>query len=110
MAIKPIDCLALSQLEENLVSKLEDQLDVKLREQFTRHGMSVDIDLDKHNERVLNALLDRYRKVGWQVSVGHKPASGDDMRGLDSQPARYVLTFSEASSESSYDRGGVYDR
>lgn len=69
MAIKPEDCLKITEAEKNTVAAFEKEIDSILRDKFISYSSTVQIPIVINiNQRVLTELLTIYRNAGWSVT------------------------------------------
>ena len=72
MAVTPVSLLTLSSAEQDLVTRMEAEIDAELRSKYVANKpvyvrAGVLRDLFSANERVLEAVIDLYTSAGWAV-------------------------------------------
>ncbi len=85
MAISPEDAMKLTGKDYKLISGLEKDIDFFLAQRFDGVGQ-VDFpfanDLLKLRKAAVDELLNRYRKIGWHVSLDLDQEKGKYVRFL----------------------------
>lgn len=93
MAIKPEDCLKLTQDEQDDLEILEAEIDDFLRENFQSKGSKISFKLKRVlNTRILNKIKEIYTAAGWQINqVVHPLTSTSELEFLEKSPQIYNL-------------------
>ena len=72
MAIGPYECM-LNAAESIELLRLEGQIDRKLKTVYrvVMIGILISLDVENIHERILAALVERYKCSGWKIAESH---------------------------------------